>query len=484
MKRYHEWRQKARQRYLEGYYPGHNRLPNSIVLLLYGIGHFIGDFVPLIMNLIEGVYLTIKRLVAFIIGLLVEASIFIVLAGSVVFSVAHSIERLRRSGATSGLEYVGVLMFEVIFIGSAAMLTGFLMKKKIPKGFIEWLGLSLTILGFIVGLVFVWWSNINGMAPTTEGLIIGSAVPLLVLIGEGILAYRFILESNEDNSLQEFIIRNGLTIEEVKEVIEHLKNKRKEVVHDTEKTVENDTENGEKTNPEMVLETDKKDTQNGDEIGSETNHEMVSDPIQNLTENGSDSEPKTNPDIDPDMEQNHNQNDTKKDNENDHGYDSALEKDIYEKQDESMVTSEKPKPEFGSDWKNGAGGLVDQTETNDEHKNEPENEPEMVQPDNKNETKNGENSSQKNEPEMDHNLNHTDNEKTHQKHKKTTDKTNSQDEERKIRRRAMNWGDKFAKTTGKPPGRVRIAKNVPGCTDSIAREVAEKLRKKYKNKAS
>jgi hypothetical protein len=227
MKWYQEWQQNARNRYLEGYYPGHKRVPNPIVLSLYGIGYFFGDFVPLILNLINGIYWAIKRLVAFVVGLLIEASIFIVLAGSVVFSVFHSIDRMRVAGATGGLEYVGVLMFEVIFIGSAATLTGFLMKKKLPRGFIEWLGLSFTILGFFVGLAFVWWSNFQGMAPTIEGRIIGSAVPLLVLIGEGVLAYRFIIENKEEVSLQELIRRNQLSTDEVKSLIEdHVKKQR------------------------------------------------------------------------------------------------------------------------------------------------------------------------------------------------------------------------------------------------------------------
>ncbi|MFC7439559.1 hypothetical protein [Laceyella putida] len=236
MKWYHEWQQNARNRYLEGYYPGHKRVPNPIVLSLYGIGYFFGDFVPLILNLINGIYWAIKRLVAFVVGLLVEASIFIVLAGSVVFSVAHSIERMRKVGATHGLEYVGVLMFEVIFIGSAATLTGFLMKKKIPRGFIEWLGLSFTILGFFVGLAFVWWSNFQGMAPTLEGRIIGSVVPILVLIGEGILAYRFIVENKEEVNFNEFIRRNQLSMDEVKTVIEqYVQKKREEVLSDQNK---------------------------------------------------------------------------------------------------------------------------------------------------------------------------------------------------------------------------------------------------------
>ena len=174
---------------MEKNYPNHDRVPNVIVRGLYSVGYFIGDFVPLLLNLIDGVYWAIKRLVAFIVGLLVESSIFVVIIGSIVFSVTHSIEQMRSVGATNGLEYVGILMFEVIYIGSSATLTSFLIKKRKPVGFIEWMGLIFTLLGFFVGLGFVWWSNVNGMAPTKEGFIIGSMVPVLVLISEGILAF-------------------------------------------------------------------------------------------------------------------------------------------------------------------------------------------------------------------------------------------------------------------------------------------------------
>lgn len=184
---------------MEKNYPNHDRVPNVVVRGLYHVGYFIGDFVPMFLNMIDGMYWSIKRLVAFIVGLLVDSSIFIVVISSIAFSVGHSIELLREVGAQNGREYFGVAMFEVIYLGSSATLTRFLMKKRKPVGFVGWMGLLFTLLGFLIGLGFVWWSNVHGLEPTTEGRVVGSLVPLLVLIGEGILAFRYMSEIQQDD---------------------------------------------------------------------------------------------------------------------------------------------------------------------------------------------------------------------------------------------------------------------------------------------
>lgn len=181
-------------------YPNHDRYPNVIVRGLYRVGYFIGDFVPMFLNMIDGIYWSIKRLVAFIVGLIVDSSIFIVVISSIVFSVGHSIELMRESGAQNGLEYFGVAMFEVIYLGSSATLTRLLMEKRKPVGFVGWMGLLFSLLGFLIGLGFVWWSNVHGMQPTLEGRIVGSLVPVLVLIGEGILVFRYMSEIQQDNT--------------------------------------------------------------------------------------------------------------------------------------------------------------------------------------------------------------------------------------------------------------------------------------------
>lgn len=185
---YQEHQENAREKFLAGHYPGHERVPNVIVRWLYGVGYFVGDFVPLILNFINGVYMSIKRLLAFIVGLLIEASTVIVLIGTIVFSISHSIELLQRAGATGGFEYVGVLIFEVVFISCSAVLTGILMsgEKNPHKNFGFWFVLA----GFASGIAFVLWSNVTAMVPTWEGMIIGIMTPVMLIIAEGILAYR------------------------------------------------------------------------------------------------------------------------------------------------------------------------------------------------------------------------------------------------------------------------------------------------------
>lgn len=287
MKWYHEKKEKTKRKYLQGYYPKHFRAPNLIVCWLYEVGYFFGDFVPLLMNLIEGIYQVIRRIVAFVATLLIEASTGVVLLGTIAFSVFHSIDFLRRSGAVGGLEYVGVFMFEVVFISSTATMTASLMRKEWPNPF--------SIIGFILGIAFVEISNVTAMNPTWEGISIGIATPVLLIISEGILAYQFMRSKSELKIMPELDeTREKNEQKSVAEMNEtELKKSQKPsdvVVHDTEKTVENDTENGEGTNhemvPEVVLETDKKDTENGTKIDSKMVQKMVVHDTENKLENG------------------------------------------------------------------------------------------------------------------------------------------------------------------------------------------------------
>ena len=214
---YHAWQENARIRFEQNYYPNHDRPPNFIVRFLYGIGFFLGDFVPLTLNLLEGIYRTIQRLLTFVSKLLIDASTGIVLVGTIIFSITHSIELLQNMGATGGQEYIGVLMFEVIFISSTATLTGMLMKGKKPSFSF---GFVFSISGFAVGIFFVLWSNIAGMGSSMGGTTIGILTPLLLIISQGLVAYRYTDEEEDETKLTEIIQRNRLAIGDVKKAIE------------------------------------------------------------------------------------------------------------------------------------------------------------------------------------------------------------------------------------------------------------------------
>lgn len=227
---YQKWQENARRRFDQNYYPRHERTPNFIVRLLYEFGFFIGDFVPLTLNLIDGIYRTLKRLLAFIVGLLIEASTVVVLIGTIIFSVAHSIELLRRAGATGGFEYVGVLMFEIVFISSTAILTGMLMNWN-PKVF-RTAGFWFCSTAFMVGVGFVLWSNISAMAPTWEGKAIGILTPLLLIISEGLLAFRNV-ETGKDTghlpyNLVQWMRENQVSYEEIMLAVEAFRKEQTE----------------------------------------------------------------------------------------------------------------------------------------------------------------------------------------------------------------------------------------------------------------
>src|SRR5699024_4695067 len=164
------------------------------------------------MNLIYGTYSTMKELISFAAKLLIEASTFIVVGGTIVFSVFHSVELLRWAGATDGLEYIGVLMFEVVFIASTASLTGDKIKGRKTNKY--------TQAGFYIGIVFVLISNVTQMSSNWIGVGIGIITPILLIVAEGILANQYMSESKDkETQVMEIVRRNNLTNGDVMKAI-------------------------------------------------------------------------------------------------------------------------------------------------------------------------------------------------------------------------------------------------------------------------
>jgi hypothetical protein len=296
-------------------YPNHRRMPNIVVRGLYQVGYFFADFGPLFVNLFNVVYLNLRRLFGFFVGLLIEISTVIVLLATITFSIFHSIELLQRAGATGGMEYVGVAIFEVVFISSTALLTKTLMNGKMP----DW----ASITGFIAGIIFVEVSNITGMADNWTGRIIGGSIPFMLVISEGVLAYRALSELDQRerklNSLMKVIIQKipNLTEQELLVAIEMVrKNGLSSYQKSTENMVENDQENATqngsisdqnmtkkmvggvvenvvKIEPEIVVENQPKNLGEHDE---NTNQE--------LSENVPQNEPEIQPENEPNAESN------------------------------------------------------------------------------------------------------------------------------------------------------------------------------------
>lgn len=399
-------------------YPNHKRTPNVLVRGLYKLGFFIGDFGPLLVNLFNVIYGTVRKLFAFLIGLLIEISTVIVLIGTIAFSVVHSLELLRRGGAVGGLEYIGVIMFEVVFISSVAVMTRCLMNREKPNPY--------SLAGFVIGFLFVEWSNITGMAQNWSGWIIGFFAPILLIITEGIIAFQYRKPESE-------------MVTKMDE--KRIENEPKLVAEMVEKMVTNEAEKSMKPEPEMAKEIEKKETK----------------------KSGSDSTILK---------------ETEKKNETDESV-RTLE--------ESRGISDEAKPEFGEnrklpdeeqepkmeekqnqDLNQNSGEMVSETEP----EMEPETDQTEYQNGNQSETENGENPVPESNQKSD---------EIQTKTEPSKPKDEDDPETKKMRRNAKRWATKFYRETGKIPGRVRIAKYA-NCDDSIARDVAKELKEKYGKK--
>jgi hypothetical protein len=507
-------------------YPNHKRMPNVVVRVLYEVGYFLADFGPLFVNLFNVVYQNLRRLFAFFVGLLIELSTVIVLVATVIFSISHSIERLREAGATGGLEYVGVAIFEVVFIASTAMITKSLMNRRHPGWF--------PIAGFAVGIAFVEWSNITGMAQNWDGWIIGAVTPLLLIISEGVLAYQYMSEEEKQKTHAESLIDllknppRPLTEQEIIEIKSYLetyqltaqggtKTSSEMVAEMVENDHQNDSENGtgksEKMVDEMDQTTDQIDTKNGHEIGVENGHEMVENLVGDTPQNGD-------------------QKDTNTDHENGADLDKELVENLVDKEtnknDETPDISTnkanqvEPKFEPKSNPKinqNVGEELVDEVVENlveNETKTSPEVgqefEPKLDQEINQKDNQNGSQCDTKygneNSTDMDKETVPFENQKTSQlegendtrkktnldegKADKQTIKVTEQqpiitanDDPKiisRVRRKVGRWVKKEY-IGKKPPGRKRIKDEFRVC-DKLARQFAAELKEKYQDKVS
>lgn len=390
-------------------YPNHTRTPNVVVRGLYSVGFFIADFGPMFVNLFNAIYITARKLFAFLIGLLIELSTVIILIGTIAFSVYHSLELLRRGGAVGGMEYVGVIMFEIVFISSVATMTRSLMKGERPDGY--------SFIGFVLGFLFVEWSNITGMAQNWTGWIIGFFTPILLIIAEGILAYQFLSdkEKKRTRDINRIMKKHSkLTPADLEKAIamyqEQTKTAAEKTLHSHNEwkkfLLEEKNENGiklvEKLAPKMVLEN--KESQASSLPEPETAQELKKDDPQ-----------QPNP--------------------------------------VSTVAD-------GNEKKIARPGKQEEytTNTENEKKTGQVTAPAINRSFGENRAGNGarQESSRKETASND------------QGHPETED----------MRKHAKMWAMKFYQETGKIPGRVRIA-NHTHCKDRIAREVAEEMKKKY-----
>lgn len=457
-------------------YPNHKRTPNPIVRAFYSVGYFIGDFGPMLVNLFNVVYLNIRKLFAFIVGLLIEISFVVILIATIGFSISHSMELLEEAGATGYLKYLGILIFELSFISSATALTAAFMKKKKPHWFLY--------IGFVVGIGFVLWSNISQMNQTWTGWIIGVLIPLMLIIAEGTIAFQ---NRNEDQN-------------------------KKPNQEEVPKPIENDTkipdDLGIKTEPEpdqtLVPNPVDEPTENDSETGTDpdqntkrnNDQKVVEEPTENVVAGGI----KTNdaPDQKPVKEDNQkvvkqqpeetienqvtstevpSEDDTKNEQEEVPEFNQESSEEVVQEVT-NEPTTEMVEDLTKNDYEESAETNQQTNQDHDQNTHQ-ESDQNLVQ----DETKNQPEQPTKEEEKLVEQETENPTKKTTKRATKTTNKRSSSLSTKSLKK-AKEWAIKYYKKNGKAPGRSIIEKELD-VTQPQAREIAKEIKKELGiNKAS
>jgi hypothetical protein len=244
---------------------GHTRKPNVIVQLLYILFDKCGDFVPMFRSL----FTFIGRFSLVVVNL-------VILVGTIVLSAAHSLELLRYAGFHYGLEWVAMVVWELVFIFSSIILSNDFKRGNWRSGWAPWAGFGL-------GFAFVEVSNILGMADNWIGLSIGISTPILLLVSKGLLAHQF----KRTDDQKEMVSQTEPTAQVETNPVEKMEwknsqpiNQNEELISTTEMvepTIQTTTENNQKTATEMDELSTKKmveqATEKVDEINQENNQE-------------------------------------------------------------------------------------------------------------------------------------------------------------------------------------------------------------------
>lgn len=465
-------------------YPNHKRVPNPIVRGLYSVGYFIADFGPMFVNLFNAVYLNIRKLFAFIVGLLIEISFVVILIATIGFSISHSMELLEEAGATGYLKYLGILIFELSFISSATALTAAFMKKKKPHWFLY--------IGFVVGIAFVLWSNISQMNQNWTGWIIGVLIPLMLIIAEGTIAFQ-----NRDDNQNEIPNEEPDTkLKWYQKLLEKKPNQPSETNQEVEpKPIRNDTkipdDFGIKTEPDQTLvpnlieEPTKNDSKTGTDPDQNTHQNDDQNSVENQPEdtNQNPEEPSEVPELEvPEPNQKIAsgtvlemiENDTKE----------PTESGINANQEVVPNSADEPtKTEPDTNQENDQ--VPDQNFNQISNQINQIYEPKLIQDDDQNLVE----SDTKNEPEQPTKADQkvvvngakTPTKNTTKRATKTT-KTRSDSSDTRLRK-AKQWALKYYQENGKAPGRGILEKEL-NLTQPQAREIAKEIKKELGIKAS
>jgi hypothetical protein len=147
-----------------------NVKPNFMVRSIYNVVDWLSEFGDIVKATKRGT----GYMVAVTVSTLITLSILIA-------STIHSITLLEHAGLHGGLQYVMLLPFEILFLSSSSALN-----KSILQG--KWFPL-FPWAGFAVSLIFIWRSNVTGLAPNIDGQVLAWSTPFLLLISKGLLGW-------------------------------------------------------------------------------------------------------------------------------------------------------------------------------------------------------------------------------------------------------------------------------------------------------
>lgn len=148
------------------------RTPNFVVLRLYSIAYWFGDFGPMIAS--------IKQYMAEALGALLN---YLILFSVIAVSVTHTIEMYQIAGAKLYQSWLLTFVTEAGFIYSSILLQQDFKDGNKKSGVFTW-------AAFGAGLVILLISNIMGMKQEPLGWFFGSMTPFWILVVKGLLSHQ------------------------------------------------------------------------------------------------------------------------------------------------------------------------------------------------------------------------------------------------------------------------------------------------------
>jgi hypothetical protein len=192
---------------------GHTRKPNKVVCALYLLFDLIADFGPMFASFFRWIGRTAVGTWTVLADFMMRVVNLGILVGIIYVSTGHSYSLLVDSGMNGIAAWVFVGVWESVFV-SCSMVIEKAYRQGRKSSIAAW-------IGFMMGFVFVEFSNYMGMANNPIAKAIGLSTPLLLLVMKRVLAYQFRKDIPKKKNfwLVSFFNRIGESIRAFKEMI-------------------------------------------------------------------------------------------------------------------------------------------------------------------------------------------------------------------------------------------------------------------------